>query len=60
MKKNLFILLLIAVFSNSFAQKNDIWASFYNHDSTKIGFKDKLGNVKIEPKFVEMYGNQFG
>lgn len=58
MKKNLLVLLLIAVFSNSFAQKNDIWVSFYNQDSTKIGFKDKLGNVKIEPKFVEMYGNQ--
>lgn len=58
MKKNLLVLLLIAVFSNSFAQKNDIWVSFYNQDSTKIGFKDKLGNVKIEPKFIEISGNQ--
>ncbi len=58
MKKIAITLLLILVFSNSFAQKNDIWVSFYNQDSTKIGFKDQLGNVKIEPKFVFLTSNQ--
>ncbi|SFD25781.1 WG repeat-containing protein [Flavobacterium phragmitis] len=33
------------------AQNNDIWTSFPNKDTTLIGFKDKNGNVKIEPKF---------
>jgi hypothetical protein len=58
MKKIAITLLLILVFSNSFAQKNDIWVSFYNQDSTKIGFKDKRGTIKIEPKFVRLTSNQ--
>ena len=33
-------------------QKNDFWTSFYNNDSTLIGYKDKTGFVKIEPKFA--------
>lgn len=54
------ILLLTFIFFNSlvFAQKNDVWNAFYNQDSTKIGFKDQAGNVKIEPKFVGMSDNQ--
>lgn len=42
-------LLLFSVFC--FGQKDTNWYSFYNSDSTKIGFKDAEGNVKIEPKF---------
>ncbi|MFB9078630.1 hypothetical protein ACFFLS_14975 [Flavobacterium procerum] len=34
-----------------FAQSNDIWVSFPNKDTTLVGFKDKNGIVKIEPKF---------
>jgi len=33
------------------AQSNDPWFPFWNKDSTLIGFKDKKGVVKIEPKF---------
>ena len=33
-------------------QSNDTWTSFYNKDSTLIGYKDKNGIVKIEPKFT--------
>ncbi|MHC0443832.1 WG repeat-containing protein [Flavobacterium sp. 3-218] len=35
-----------------FAQSNDIWTSFPNKDTTLIGFKDKNGIIKIEPKFT--------
>jgi hypothetical protein len=34
------------------AQGNGAWIAFWNKDSTLIGFKDKHGKVKIEPKFV--------
>jgi hypothetical protein len=34
-----------------FAQSPDPWYPFWNKDSTLIGFKDKNGIVKIEPKF---------
>jgi len=30
---------------------NDTWFSYYNKDSTLIGFKDKNGVIKTEPKF---------
>ncbi|MTD68097.1 hypothetical protein GKZ86_02315 [Flavobacterium sp. LC2016-13] len=36
------------------AQKNDKWISFWDKDTTHIGFKDKNGIIKIEPKFVGM------
>lgn len=34
-----------------FSQEDTNWYGFYNSDSTKIGYKDSRGNVKIEPKF---------
>lgn len=34
-----------------FGQEDPNWYGFYNSDSTKIGFKDVKGNIKIEPKF---------
>ena len=40
-------------------QGNDIWTSFWNEDSTKIGYKDKNGVVKIEPKFDMVSHNNF-
>lgn len=50
MKKSFII--FIALFSVfCFGQKDTNWYSYYNSDSTKIGFKDAEGNVKIEPKF---------
>lgn len=42
-------LLLFSVFC--FGQKDTNWYAFYNSDSTKIGFKDAEGKIKIEPKF---------
>lgn len=32
-------------------QSKDTWTSFWNKDTSLIGFKDKNGIVKIEPKF---------
>lgn len=36
-----------------FSQDKDIWFSFPNKDTTLIGYKDKTGAIKIEPKFME-------
>lgn len=49
-----FILVNIFFFTTSFllAQNKDIWVSFWNKDTTAIGFKDKNGSIKIEPKFT--------
>ena len=33
-------------------QSNDTWTLFWNKDTTLIGYKDKNGVVKIEPKFT--------
>jgi hypothetical protein len=34
------------------AQSKGTWVSFYNKDTTLLGFKDKKGNVTIAPKFT--------
>ncbi|WP_345329331.1 WG repeat-containing protein [Mucilaginibacter defluvii] len=34
-----------------FGQNKDTWVSFWNADSTLIGFKDSAGKVRIAPKF---------
>ncbi|MNX28004.1 hypothetical protein D3C86_580990 [compost metagenome] len=49
-------LILLVLFVNCplLAQKNDTWFSFWDKDTTHIGFKDKNGNIKIEPKFMGM------
>jgi len=49
--KNILILLLITTTLSLFGQNDDIWTSFWNNDTTLIGYKDKNGIVKIEPKF---------
>ncbi|WJS96283.1 hypothetical protein NYQ10_07425 [Flavobacterium johnsoniae] len=51
MDRLLFIYTLLFLNFSSFAQNNDIWTSFPNKDTTLIGFKNKNGVVKIEPKF---------
>jgi len=48
----LFICIFLFLNFSSFAQNNDIWTSFPNKDTTLIGFKDKNGVIKIEPKFT--------
>jgi hypothetical protein len=39
------------LFNETFAQHNNTWISFWNKDSTLIGFKDQTGKIKITPKF---------
>ncbi|MBS7252741.1 hypothetical protein [Flavobacterium branchiicola] len=51
--KKIFILFIFLILNNSaIAQNNDIWISFPDKDTTHIGFKDKNGVIKIEPKFM--------
>ncbi|MGN6354518.1 MAG: WG repeat-containing protein [Parafilimonas sp.] len=40
-----------------FAQSSDTWTSFWNKDTTFIGYKDKNGVIKIEPKFQSGFTN---
>lgn len=44
-----FLLTLLKLWT--FAQSNDTWTAFWSKDSTLIGYKDKNGIIKIEPKF---------
>jgi len=52
MKPNFLTFLLTLISCVSFAQNNEPWTAFWNKDTTLVGFKDKNGVVKIEPKFV--------
>lgn len=49
-----YILIFLTIISSLtlFGQSNDTWTYFWNKDSTLIGYKDKNGVVKIEPKFT--------
>lgn len=49
--KNIIQLFLLLISSFYFSQQDTNWYTFYNSDSTKIGYKDAKGNVRIEPKF---------
>lgn len=49
--KKIIILYTFLISCSAFAQQKDIWTSFWNKDTTQIGFKDKNGIIKIEPKF---------
>lgn len=51
MNRLIFIYTLLFLNFSAFAQSTDIWTSFPNKDTTLIGFKDKNGAIKIEPKF---------
>ncbi len=54
MTMKLYILTFLTTISSLtlLGQSNDTWTSFWNNDSTLIGYKDKNGIVKIEPKFT--------
>lgn len=51
--KNLNLILFILVSTFCLGQKDTNWYAFYNQDSTKIGFKDVVGNIKIEPMYEQ-------
>lgn len=54
MTMKLYILIFLTAISNLtlFGQSNGTWTSFWNKDTTLIGYKDENGVVKIEPKFT--------
>lgn len=52
MKHYILTFLLAAFNLTLFGQSNDTWTAFWNNDTTLIGYKDKNGVVKIEPKFT--------
>ena len=54
MTMKLYILTFLTTISSltMLGQSNDTWTSFWNKDTTLIGYKDKNGVVKIEPKFI--------
>lgn len=52
MKKIIILSIFFILNCSVFAQSNDIWLAFYDKDTTLTGFKDKGGNIKIEPKFT--------
>jgi hypothetical protein len=47
-----FLLFLLFVSSLTAFGQSDSWISFWNEDTTLIGYKDQNGVVKIEPKFT--------
>lgn len=50
--KKVVILYTFLVSYTALAQTSDTWTAFWNKDTTKIGFQDKNGVIKIEPKFT--------
>lgn len=52
MKLSVLTFLIIISSQNILGQSNDTWTSYPNKDSTLIGYEDKNGVVKIEPKFI--------
>lgn len=51
MKYPILTLLMTVLFSITSGQGHDTWTAFWNEDTSCIGFKDKNGLIKIEPKF---------
>lgn len=54
MKKIIILYLFLCLNFTLSAQNKDTWISFWDKDTTHLGFKDKNGNIKIEPKFMGM------
>jgi hypothetical protein len=52
--KPLILLYLFLTSSALFAQNKDTWISFWDKDTTHMGFKDQSGIIKIAPKFVSL------
>lgn len=54
MKQHIFLYIFLFVNFTLFAQNKNTWISFWDKDTTHIGFKDLEGRIKIEPKFMGM------
>lgn len=54
LKIAIIIISSIVAFGQMQAQGNSPWYSFWNQDSTLIGFKDKNGKIQIEAKFSDL------
>ena len=54
MKNWILISLLLITSLSLLSQNNDTWTSFWDSDTTLIGYKDKNGVIKIEPKFISL------
>lgn len=52
MKKSIILYAFFILSYSTFAQNSNSWTAFWNKDTTYIGFKDKNGIIKIEPKFT--------
>jgi hypothetical protein len=50
-----FLLTLLGL--SVFGQSNDTWTAFWNKDTSLIGYKDKNGTIRIEPKFQSGFTN---
>jgi hypothetical protein len=60
MKQTILLYIFLSLSCSLLAQNNDIWISFWDKDTTHLGFKDQSGNIKIEPRFMGMtIANQF-
>ena len=60
MKKILILSIFLCFNFTLSAQNKDTWISFWDKDTTHLGFKDKNGNIKITPKFMGLTGaNKF-
>lgn len=62
MKNILYLVLCIVLFTGESicAQGKDTWTAIWNKDSTLVGYKNKAGVTKIEPKFTPFFSaNKF-
>jgi len=60
MKKIIILYIFLCLNFTLSAQNKDTWISFWDKDTTHLGFKDKSGNIKIAPKFMGLtFANKF-
>ena len=53
MKNQSFIIFFLLISCPIFGQSITAWVSFWNKDSSLVGFKDENGKIKIKPKFSQ-------
>jgi hypothetical protein len=52
MKQIILACILILVGCSIYTKEHSSWTVFWNDDSTLIGFKDRNGHIRIEPKYT--------